>query len=69
MTALGIGVGILVAVGASGALGSLLYGVSSSSPVLYLAVGLTLGTVALAATALPARRAASIDPVRSLRSE
>ncbi len=69
MTLLGVGVGIAVALSVSGALQSLLYGVSATAPATYAAVGIALASVALAATALPAHRAASIDPVRSLRAE
>jgi ABC-type antimicrobial peptide transport system permease subunit len=69
MTVLGIVAGFAVAFAASGLLRGLLFGVSATSPAVYLGVGLGLGAVAMAATALPALRAASIDPVASLRSE
>lgn len=69
MTLLGIAGGLVAAVAISGVVQSLLYGVSATSPVAYGAVGVALGAVALVATALPAYRAASIDPVTSLRSE
>jgi ABC-type antimicrobial peptide transport system permease subunit len=48
---------------------SLLYGITSSSPATYLGVVSVVSLVALAASFLPARRAASVDPVRSLRTE
>jgi ABC-type antimicrobial peptide transport system permease subunit len=47
----------------------LLYGITSSSPATYLGVVSIVSLVALAASFLPARRAASVDPVRSLRTE
>lgn len=48
---------------------SLLYGITSNSPVTYLGVVGIVSVVALIASFLPARRAASIDPARSLRAE
>jgi ABC-type antimicrobial peptide transport system permease subunit len=48
---------------------SLLYGITSSSPATYLGVMAIVSFVALVASFIPARRAASIDPVRSLRTE
>lgn len=68
MTIVGLVVGVAVAVTVSGVLQSMLYGVSATEPVAYLVVVVVLGLVALSATALPAHRAASIDPVASLRS-
>ena len=69
MTALGIAGGVVAAIAVSGLLGSLLFGVSATAPGAYLGVAIGLAVVALAATALPAHRAASIDPVSSLRGE
>lgn len=48
---------------------SLLYGITSNSPVTYLGVVALVFFVALVASFLPACRAASVDPVRSLRTE
>lgn len=67
--------GIGVAVGLAGAIavtripGSLLYGVSATDPVAFMAATLLLGAVTLAGAYLPARRAARIDPVVALREE
>ena len=69
MTALGIVTGLAISLAVSGVLQSLLFGVSATALWAYVGVGLTMGIVAMAATALPAHRAASIDPVTSLRGE
>lgn len=71
--------GILVAIGGVAGLGAalalsrvlrgLLYGITSADPATYLAVTLLLALVALGAMALPARRAAGVDPVKALKSE
>ncbi len=69
MTLLGIVVGCLVFLAGAGLLQTLLYGVNVTSPGIYVGVALALGVAAMAGSALPAVRAASIDPVKSLRAE
>lgn len=64
-----------VAVGLAGALAvvrllqTLLFGISSRDPIVYAAVMLGVVLVGLVANFVPARRAASIDPLRALRFE
>jgi macrolide transport system ATP-binding/permease protein len=48
---------------------SFLYGISSVDGMTYAGVALLLGLVALIACLIPARRAASVDPLVALRSE
>jgi macrolide transport system ATP-binding/permease protein len=67
----GIGVVLGVAGGAavSRVLRSLLFGLSPFDPIAYVSVSLFLVAVALLACYLPARRAASVDPMMALRCE
>ncbi|HEY6108926.1 MAG TPA: ABC transporter permease [Gemmatimonadales bacterium] len=69
LTGLGIALGLVGAVIASGALITLLFGVSRLDPVTYLGVVLLLAVVAALASGIPAWRAARIDPAIALRSE
>jgi len=69
MAGAGIVLGVLVAVGASRGLASLLFGVSRFDVLSYAAVALLLVTVTAIACWLPARRAARIDPAITLRTE
>lgn len=69
LAGLGLAVGIAGALAAVRLLDSLLFGVSSTDPLAYGTVVLVLGGASLAACLLPARRAARIDPMASLRGE
>jgi predicted permease len=69
MVGVGVVLGAAIALGASRLMGNLIYGVSAVDPVTFLGVPGMLCAVALIATYLPARRAASVDPMRALRSE
>ena len=69
MVAIGTGVGLVASLGASRLMAGLIYGVSTADPVTFVAVPGTLCLVALIATLLPARRAASVHPMAALRSQ
>jgi ABC-type antimicrobial peptide transport system permease subunit len=62
-------IGIAGALAASRLLGSMLFGVSALDPAVLVASALLLLLLALTASLLPARRAASINPISALRSE
>ena len=69
LTGIGIACGIAGALVLSRLLTALLYGVSATDPgVFALAAGL-VGLVSLAASYIPARRAAGLDPTATLRTE
>jgi ABC-type antimicrobial peptide transport system permease subunit len=67
--AAGIAIGVGLMLGASRGLEALLFGVTASDWPTYAAVLALVGIVTLVATYLPARHAASADPIALLRSE
>ena len=69
LTAAGVVVGVPLAMLVGRALASSLYGVKPLDAVSYLLAVVGVALVALAASAVPAGRAASVDPMRALRME
>ena len=69
LTAIGIAVGIPLAVAASKGLASSLYGVKPLDIVSYLSAIVGVTVVALVASGLPAGRAGTLDPTIALRAE
>ena len=65
----GIAIGIVAAIMVGRLVTTLLAGVTSSDPLTLAIVGISLTAVALAASYVPARRAARIDPAVALRTE
>jgi len=65
---LGCGFGVLGSLAASRLIRSFLFDVSATDPLVYMAAVLTMMLMALLASALPATRAASADPIEALRS-
>ncbi len=66
---LGVAAGLAGALALTRFLQSLLFGIAATDPVTFAAIPLLLVAVALLASYLPARRAALIDPMVSLRCE
>jgi putative ABC transport system permease protein len=69
LAGVGLALGLLVAYTLTKSLGSLLFEVSPYDPVTFVAVAVVLAAAALVASALPARRAARVDPVVALEEE
>ncbi|HEX4809918.1 MAG TPA: FtsX-like permease family protein, partial [Bryobacteraceae bacterium] len=69
LTAIGIVLGIAGSLTAATLLRSMLFGVRSWDPPTLIAVAAVLGISALLASYIPARRAASVNPVEALRAE
>jgi putative ABC transport system permease protein len=65
----GLGLGAGAAFGVTRYLKSILFDVQPADPITFLAVGALLLCVALLACYLPARRAATVDPLNALRAE
>jgi ABC-type antimicrobial peptide transport system permease subunit len=69
LTAAGVVVGTLLSAGAAKAVSGALYGISAADPMTWIGATITLFAVAAVANAVPARRAAIVDPSSALRSE
>ena len=67
LASVGVAVGLLLALGLTRLMSSLLFEVSPTDPVTYVTVAGLLLIVAVLASYLPARRAAKVDPMTALR--
>jgi predicted permease len=69
LTAVGIAIGLALATVVAKVLSSTFFGITAGDAVTFGAVAVLLSVVALAACWVPARRAASVDPMQALRYE
>jgi putative ABC transport system permease protein len=69
LAAVGLALGLAGAFGLTRFLTTQLFGVTPTDPATFAGVAALLAFVAVAATAVPARRAAAVDPLVTLRSE
>jgi putative ABC transport system permease protein len=69
LIAAGLAIGFTASLMLTRWLATLLFEVAPADPATSVAVAVLLASVALAATAIPARRAASLDPMAALRTE
>jgi putative ABC transport system permease protein len=69
MVAIGLGIGLLGAFLLRQEMATLVFGVRTLDPLSYVAASATLVVAGLSACAIPARRAARLDPVVALRTE
>jgi putative ABC transport system permease protein len=69
LVGIGIAVGIVLSLAMARLIAGLLFGITATDPLTFIGVATLLGLVAYIANYLPARRAASVDPMVALRYE
>lgn len=69
LTLIGVGTGIISALGLTSFLSRTLYGVKPTDPTIFILVSLVLTSAALIASYIPARRVTKVDPMMVMRYE
>ena len=69
LAAIGIGAGVVAALGVTQFIKTLLYNVTASDPLSFALVATFLAVVAIVASYVPARRAMGVDPIIALRHD
>jgi putative ABC transport system permease protein len=66
---IGLAIGIALSVMLTRLISGMLFGVRPSDPLTFVAVSLVLLLISLLASSVPAYRAATLDPMRTLRDQ
>ena len=69
LTLIGVGIGIIFALGLSSFLSSTFYGVKPNDATMFILVSLVLTSAALIASYIPARAVTKVDPIMAMRYE
>ena len=69
LSAVGIAIGMVAALGLTGAMTTMLVGVKPTDPLTFVAMAGLFLAVSAIASGIPARRAAGLDPTNALREE
>lgn len=69
LAAIGIAIGVGAALTLRQSMATFVFGVPTTDPLAYLLAGVSLAAATMLASSVPARRAASVDPVVALRQE
>lgn len=69
MTLVGVVVGVVGAMGLTRLMASMLFGVKPTDPLTFISVAALLGSIAMLACYVPARRAMKVDPMEALRHQ
>ena len=69
LTVIGLALGVAVSIGITRLMSGLLFGVRPTDPLTFVAVSMVLLLVSLLASSLPAYRASTLDPIKTLRDQ
>lgn len=69
LTGIGVAVGVGLAMAVARLISTVLFGVTPTDPLTYVAMAVALAGVAMLACYIPARRAVKVDPIVALRYE